>query len=101
MKGLGLLIGAVIILLTISGCLSPPRLLDPGGERWQQTRAQRFDPYPQNLPGLPSATGTRPSDYREPRAEVLTVQPRKGEAIYTPTAPAPAIAQPQPCPQAQ
>jgi hypothetical protein len=99
MKKLCLLIWAIATLASIGGCVAPPRLVNPGGERSQQARARQFDPYPQNFPGLPAATGTRPSEYRDPRAEVLTVQPRKGEPSYPAPAPGPAAVQVQPCPQ--
>lgn len=78
-------------ILATSGCVARPRVRNPGPEGVQQARAQRFDPYPQNYAGLPSVAGTRPLDYREPRAEVLSVQPRKGEPIYGAAPAGPAI----------
>ncbi len=90
MRGISVLLPAVALVLTMAGCVAPPRLLDPGPERWQQTRAQRFDPYPVTDPGLPSVSGTRPQEYRESPPEVLRVQPRRGEPVFTPGAVVPA-----------
>ena len=42
------------------GCVAQPSLLNPGPEKVQQARAQRFDPYPSNELG-PSVGRRRPS----------------------------------------
>jgi len=59
-----------------AGCRSttPPNWLHPGPAEYQQSQAQRFDPYPQNEPG-PKIMGGRPLEYDKPPAEVLRVQP--------------------------
>jgi hypothetical protein len=84
MKKISCLVLAAAVTAAISGCEAPPQVRNPGPERWQQARAQRSDPYPQNYPGLPSVAGTRPMEYQDPRSEVLGVQPRKGEPTYGP-----------------
>jgi hypothetical protein len=77
----------VAILSAASGCQSQslglPHPLRPGTEQQQQTRAQRFDPYPENDIG-PAVVGGRPLEYSSPRAEILRVQPRLGEPQFTP-----------------
>lgn len=64
--GLGGLVGG------LAGCrsLTPPSFGNPGPAAYQQSRAQRFDPYPENEPG-PPVVGARPMEYEKPAAEVL------------------------------
>ena len=62
----------VAVLITgLAGCqgLAPPSVLHPGPAEYQQRRAQRFDPYPENEPG-PEIVGARPLEYGKPPAEV-------------------------------
>ena len=74
---------AVIVLLAaavLSGCadsqtLGRPTITNPGSEAYQQTRAQKYDPYPDPYLGTPVA-GTRPQDFQNPPAEVLQGQRR-------------------------
>ena len=57
----------VIVSLGAVGCadIAVPRLLHPGTEEYQQTRAERFDPYPQ--PDVaPDIVGGRPLQYIKP-----------------------------------
>ena len=75
------------LLAAAGGCLAPPRLCGPGSERQQQGRAQLFEPYPESELG-PAVAGSRPREYTNPRAEVLRVQPRYGEPLLMPAAPA-------------
>jgi hypothetical protein len=57
-------------LLLLAGCtdLAPPRILHPGSEEYQQTRAQRFDPYPLT-DVAPDIVGGRPLQYIKPAPE--------------------------------
>ena len=54
-----------------SGCrgLSGPRLGGAGTAAYQQARAERFDPYPENEPG-PPVVGSRPMEFQDPVPEV-------------------------------
>jgi len=54
------------------GCrsLAPPSFSNPGPAEYQQSRALRFDPYPEVEPG-PAIVGARPLEYQKPPAEVL------------------------------
>lgn len=62
---------AMVLLLGVCGCrnLAPPSFSRPGPAQSQQSRAQRFDPYPENDPG-PEIVGARPRGYERPPAEV-------------------------------
>jgi hypothetical protein len=54
----------------VAGCadIAPPRIFHPGSEEYQQSRAQRFDPYP--LPDVaPEIVGGRPLQYIKPAPE--------------------------------
>ncbi len=55
----------------VPGChsLALPNIGYPGPERYQQARAEAFDPYPENEPG-PAVEGGRPREYAKPPAEV-------------------------------
>jgi hypothetical protein len=59
-----------------AGCrgLAPPNWFHPGPAEYQQSQAQRFDPYPES-DVAPRIVGARPLEYENPRAEVLRVQP--------------------------
>ncbi len=63
--GLALVVGA-------AGCrgLAPPNWSHPGPAEYQQRRAERFDPYPENEVA-PAIVGARPREYEKPPAEVL------------------------------
>jgi hypothetical protein len=53
--------------LVLAGCadIAVPRILHPGSEEYQQSRAERFDPYP--LPDVaPEIVGGRPLQYIKP-----------------------------------
>jgi len=65
MKGLVLL-----LLLGACGCTSMdrPHWFQPGTARSQQTKALRYDPYPENEPG-PTMVGARPREYQKPPPE--------------------------------
>lgn len=60
-------LGLVLIGVT-GGCMSGPRWLHPGPAAYQQDKAARFDPYPDNDIG-PALVGVRPRDYDKPLAE--------------------------------
>ncbi len=96
MRGILLLIALSVVLPTC-GCLATPNIFQPGTEAHQQTRAQIFDPYPENEPG-PPVVGGRPREYENPPAEVTRVQPRLGEPVFAPypqsQAPQAPVAQP-------
>ena len=56
-----------IVPLVLSGCadIAVPRILHPGSEKYQQVRAERFDPYPL-LDVAPEIVGGRPLQYIRP-----------------------------------
>ncbi len=62
-------------LAGIAGCrnLAPPSFFRPGSAPYQQQRAERFDPYPDNDAG-PTVLGSRPLGYKKPRSEVDRAQ---------------------------
>jgi len=55
----------------VAGCrgLAGPQLAGPGTAAYQQARAERFDPYPENEPG-PAVVGARPMEYQHALPEV-------------------------------
>ena len=59
-----------LILLMLGGCCSiaTPDWMDPGPAKVQQTRALRYDPYPDNEAG-PAMVGVRPREYEIPPPE--------------------------------
>lgn len=63
---------AVMAALVAGGCRSggPPLFPGPGPAKYQQAKAQRFDPYPQTT-GAPQVVGSRPPGYEFPPAEPL------------------------------
>jgi hypothetical protein len=69
------LVAGVLILAWV-GCkgLTRPAWLHPGTATEQQTRAQKYDPYPENDLG-PPVVGGRPMEYRSPPPEVQRVHP--------------------------
>ena len=87
MRGILSLLVLSAVLPACSGCLALPNLEHPGSVDYQQARAQRFEPYPDNDLGPPVA-GARPREYQDPRAEVTRALQR----------PEPL---PVPCPQSQ
>lgn len=62
-------LGAILALFA-AGCrgVAMPNLGYPGPAAYQQSRAQRYDPYPENDAG-PAIDGGRPRDYQTPVAE--------------------------------
>lgn len=60
----------IALCLAVCGCRSMerPSLCWPGPSAYQQQKAQRFDPYPEN-DIAPPVVGGRPIDYMEPVAE--------------------------------
>ena len=66
--------GAVLAAGAVGCRATPPNWGNPGSAQYQQSQAQRFDPYPENEPG-PQIVGARPMEYDKPPAEVLRVQP--------------------------
>src|ERR1700757_981834 len=63
--GSAALIGATLGLSAV-GCVSRPKLLDPGTVPEQRHEALQFDPYPDNSLG-PTVLGGRPREYDRPR----------------------------------
>jgi hypothetical protein len=74
-KRLWLTAVGLLVFGTLGGCArtAGPCWLHPGPEKCQQTRALRYDPYPENEPG-PEMVGVRPRDYQKPPPE--TSRPR-------------------------
>ncbi len=68
MKRSGKWTAALVLMLAASGCVSPPRLLQPGSAAYQQQKAERFDPYAEN-DIAPAIVGARPREYDKPLAE--------------------------------
>jgi hypothetical protein len=64
-----------LLVCVAAGCarderdFGTPRVFGPGTAQQQQTRAIRYDPYPENEPG-PKLTGVRPREYDKPIPEV-------------------------------
>lgn len=60
----------LLLICACQGCQSMgrPQWFNPGPASYQQQRAQRFDPYPDNDIG-PPVIGARPPDYTRPPAE--------------------------------
>ncbi len=65
-----LLAAGLLSLVAAGGCVHTegPNWCHPGGARAQQTRALRYDPYPENDVG-PSMVGVRPREYDKPPPE--------------------------------
>ena len=59
-----------LIVLVAAGCQTTdtPDWYDPGSTEYQQSSAQRFDPYPEPDTG-PEVMGGRPREFSEPTAE--------------------------------
>ena len=57
---------AAVVCAAVAGCrsVSPPNWLHPGPSANQQSRAERYDPYPENEPG-PEIVGARPREYQK------------------------------------
>jgi hypothetical protein len=65
MKRPWLFVAGLILFSAAGGCAKTagPNWLHPGGATVQQTRALRYDPYPENGPG-PPVVGGRPREYQ-------------------------------------
>jgi hypothetical protein len=65
-----LLLFMLLVTAAFCGCASTatPNLEHPGTARTQQSRALRYDPYPENEPG-PALVGVRPREYDKPPPE--------------------------------
>ena len=65
-----LVLGAAVALVA-AGCrsLAMPTVARPGTAQYQQSVAERFDPYPENEPA-PTVVGGRPLEYEKPPPEV-------------------------------
>lgn len=63
------------LLLPLAGCASYPPLnwFQPGPAPVQQSRAVRFDPYPEKEVG-PEVVGGRPREYQAPPSEPVRSQ---------------------------
>ena len=66
---------SLIALVVTAGCrgTAMPDLFHPGPEKYQQSRAEYFDPYPSTDAG-PEMVGTRPLEYQNPTPEVERIQ---------------------------
>jgi len=66
-----LLAMAAPLVASVVGCssLAPPSFYNPGPAAYQQSRALRFDPYPEVEPA-PEIVGARPLEYEKPLDEV-------------------------------
>jgi hypothetical protein len=65
MRSLCLLMCGLVLLGAAGGCVQGrPNWFSPGPAAYQRQRAQRFDPYPDDVAG-PSIKDTRPPDYQE------------------------------------
>jgi hypothetical protein len=65
----------IVALMLGPGCadIAVPRLFHPGSEDYQQSRAERFDPYPE--PDVaPDIVGGRPLQYIRPAAPAERLQ---------------------------
>ncbi|MFC1596664.1 hypothetical protein ACFL5Q_01825 [Planctomycetota bacterium] len=63
---------AAFLVIGFLGCqsVSRPDWLHPGPAAYQQSRAEQYDPFPENEPG-PAIIGARPREYEKPVAEPL------------------------------
>ena len=70
MKQPYLLVAGLTFLMILVGCKSTagPCWLHPGTARTQQTRALRYDPYPESNPGS-AMIGVRPREFEKPPPE--------------------------------
>jgi hypothetical protein len=57
---------ALVVAVAVVGCrsVSPPNWAHPGPSAHQQSRAERYDPYPENEPA-PEIIGSRPREYQK------------------------------------
>jgi hypothetical protein len=75
MKRLRLVALAAVIAAGTFGCQgAPSTYVRPGPVEYQQARAQRFDPYPENDTG-PPIVGGRPREFENPPPEVQRARP--------------------------
>ena len=72
-----LLLAVAVLATGTTGCssVSRPNWFHPGPALVQQSRAEQFDPYPENEPG-PRIVGSRPREYQKPVPEALRAQQR-------------------------
>lgn len=70
MHKLSRLLLLTLIALALAGCrsVSPPDWAHPGPAGYQQSMAERYDPYPENETG-PQIVGARPREYQKPPPE--------------------------------
>jgi len=70
MGKVGCLLLMGILLLGVAGCrsVSRPNWLHPGPAAFQQSTAERYDPYPENETG-PQIVGARPREFQKPPPE--------------------------------
>jgi hypothetical protein len=95
MRGTLLLIPLLALLSGVCGCLAAPTVFHPGTEAYQQARARKFEPYPENDMG-PPVVGARPREYQDQEAEVTRVLRDPHEPVLVPCTPQQApLAQPQ------
>ncbi len=61
---------AAVVAAGLVGCrsVSPPNWFHPGPAAHQQSRAERYDPYPENEPA-PQIVGARPREYQKALSE--------------------------------
>jgi hypothetical protein len=70
MRKTGRLLMAMILAAGVAGCgsMAGPNWQHPGTAPVQQSRAERFDPYPENEIG-PPIVGARPREFQQPPGE--------------------------------
>lgn len=70
MRKTGLLLGSMVLAVGVAGCssLARPSWSHPGAAPAQQSRAEQFDPYPENEIG-PPIEGARPRGFQQPPSE--------------------------------
>ena len=61
----------VLVGAIAGGCsnLAGPNYCNPGPQRYQQTRATEYDPFPEPELG-PEVEGARPREFQEPRTQI-------------------------------
>ena len=66
MGKLSLLLLVAVVAAAVVGCrsVSPPNWFHPGPAANQQSRAERYDPYPESEPA-PEIIGGRPREYQK------------------------------------
>lgn len=78
-------LGMLALTLAVAGCsgLARPNWFHPGSAKVQQRRAERFDPYPQEM-GAPPVEGARPLAYQRPPVAIApgNAPTRQQRAFY-------------------